>query len=122
MHYLYCYTSYEQKAIYNLDTSRSFDEVVSTSPHLSLLSNSACWFSSKTVAIALIYRLFQNLMSLPPFTPNLYFHTLEHPLLQILIPYIHSPKSAMSGIKIERPNGLPNLVYLVRRERNHIRY
>ncbi len=52
MHYLYCYTSYEQKVIYNLDTSGSFDEVVSTSPHLSLLSNPACWFSSKIVAIA----------------------------------------------------------------------
>ena len=69
---------------------------------------------------AVLNRLIQQLMPLPPFTTRLNLHTLQHPPFQISISYIHTKKSSMRRIKVVGLNGSPYLQYLGRWQRDHV--
>lgn len=54
-------------------------------------------------------RLLQNILVFMTFCPNLNFHTFQHPLLDISIPYVHSIEGSMSVFKVIGRHRFPNL-------------
>lgn len=59
-------------------------------------------------------------MLFPTLGLDLNFHTIEHSSFQFLIPNIHSHECAMRGVEVKRLDSLPDVIDLVRRQRDHV--